>query len=31
MLIECGADVNQMDLSRNTPLHLIVGYQKPIR
>ncbi|XP_065334443.1 protein fem-1 homolog B isoform X2 [Cloeon dipterum] len=30
MLIECGADVNKMDNARNTPLHLIVGYQKPI-
>ena len=30
LLITCGADVNDMDDNRNTPLHLIVPYQKPI-
>ncbi|ROT76986.1 protein fem-1 homolog B [Penaeus vannamei] len=30
LLIACGADVNSMDSNRNTPLHLIVPYQKPI-
>ncbi|XP_043283534.1 protein fem-1 homolog B isoform X2 [Venturia canescens] len=30
LLIQCGADVNAMDNDRNTPLHLIVTYQKPI-
>lgn len=30
LLIACGADVNSMDNNRNTPLHLIVPYQKPI-
>ncbi|KAK8750217.1 hypothetical protein OTU49_015314, partial [Cherax quadricarinatus] len=30
LLIACGADVNSMDKNRNTPLHLIVPYQKPI-
>lgn len=30
LLIQCGADVNAMDNERNTPLHLIVTYQKPI-
>lgn len=30
LLIQCGADVNAMDSERNTPLHLIVSYQKPI-
>lgn len=30
LLIECGADVNAMDVDRNTPLHLIVNYHKPI-
>lgn len=30
LLIECGADVNAMDQNRNTPLHIIVNYQKPI-
>lgn len=29
-LIQCGADVNAMDNNRNTPLHVIVSYQKPI-
>ncbi|XP_046629470.1 protein fem-1 homolog B isoform X1 [Neodiprion virginianus] len=29
-LIQCGADVNAMDINRNTPLHVIVSYQKPI-
>lgn len=30
LLILCGADVNAMDMERNTPLHIIVSYQKPI-
>lgn len=30
LLIQCGADVNAMDSERNTPLHVIVSYQKPI-
>ncbi|XP_011314979.1 protein fem-1 homolog B [Fopius arisanus] len=30
LLIECGADVNAMDNERNTPLHVIVTYTKPI-
>ncbi|KAI9561961.1 Fem-1-like protein B [Daphnia sinensis] len=30
LLIQCGFDVNAMDHRRNTPLHLIVGYPKPI-
>uniref|UniRef100_T1JE69 Protein fem-1 homolog B n=1 Tax=Strigamia maritima TaxID=126957 RepID=T1JE69_STRMM len=30
LLIKCGADVNALDKDRNTPLHLIVTYQKPI-
>ncbi|KAF4530186.1 hypothetical protein B566_EDAN001445 [Ephemera danica] len=30
LLIQCGADVNAMDMDRNTPLHVIVSYQKPI-
>ncbi|XP_053596423.1 protein fem-1 homolog B-like isoform X1 [Microplitis demolitor] len=30
LLIECGADVNAMDNDRNTPLHVIVAYEKPI-
>lgn len=30
LLIQCGFDVNAMDKRRNTPLHLIVGYPKPI-
>lgn len=30
LLIACGADVNSMDNNRNTPLHLIVPYQKPV-
>ena len=31
LLIQCGADVNAMDSERNTPLHIIVNYQKPVR
>ncbi|XP_054159146.1 protein fem-1 homolog B-like [Oppia nitens] len=30
LLIQCGANVNAIDEHRNTPLHLIVAYQKPI-
>ncbi|XP_051154335.1 protein fem-1 homolog B-like [Leptopilina boulardi] len=30
LLIQCGADVNAMDSERNTPLHVIVSYEKPI-
>ncbi|GIY64659.1 protein fem-1 homolog B [Caerostris darwini] len=30
MLIQCGADVNAVDNAGNTPLHIIVAYQKPI-
>ncbi|CAB0035738.1 unnamed protein product [Trichogramma brassicae] len=30
LLIQCGADVNAMDHKRNTPLHYIVQYKKPI-
>nr|XP_034191948.1 protein fem-1 homolog B [Osmia lignaria] len=30
LLIRCGADVNAMDNERNTPLHVIVSYRKPI-
>ncbi|GAB6032424.1 hypothetical protein CHUAL_011062 [Chamberlinius hualienensis] len=30
LLIQCGADVNALDMNHNTPLHLIVGYQNPI-
>ncbi|XP_073999776.1 protein fem-1 homolog B isoform X2 [Rhodnius prolixus] len=31
LLIKCGADVNALDNERNSPLHIIAGYQKPIR
>lgn len=31
LLIRCGADVNAMDNERNTPLHVIVSYNKAIR
>ena len=31
LLMRCGADVNSMDNERNTPLHIIVSYQKPVR
>lgn len=30
LLIRCGANVNAMDCDRNTPLHVIVNYHKPI-
>lgn len=30
LLISCGADVNAFDSKKNTPLHIIVAYQKPI-
>ncbi|XP_073999777.1 protein fem-1 homolog B isoform X3 [Rhodnius prolixus] len=30
LLIKCGADVNALDNERNSPLHIIAGYQKPI-
>lgn len=30
MLVNCGADVNVVDKAGNTPLHIIVAYQKPI-
>ncbi|XP_033211455.1 protein fem-1 homolog B isoform X2 [Belonocnema kinseyi] len=30
LLVQCGADVNAMDNERNTPLHVIVSYEKPI-
>ena len=30
LLIHCGANVNAMDNERNTPLHIIVQYEKPI-
>lgn len=30
LLIACGADANSMDNFRNTPLHLIVPYQKAV-
>lgn len=30
LLIKCGFDVNATDNKRNTPLHVIVSYQKPI-
>ncbi|KAK9498138.1 hypothetical protein O3M35_004016 [Rhynocoris fuscipes] len=31
LLIKCGADVNDLDINRNSPLHIIASYQKPIR
>ncbi|VEN59219.1 unnamed protein product [Callosobruchus maculatus] len=30
LLITCGADVNAMDVDRNTPLHMIVNYHKAV-
>nr|CAH7728174.1 unnamed protein product [Callosobruchus chinensis] len=30
LLIKCGADVNAMDVDRNTPLHVIVNYHKAV-
>lgn len=30
LLVECGADVNAVDMKGNTPLHNIVKYTKPI-
>lgn len=30
LLLRCGADPNAVDARRNTPLHAIVAYQKPI-
>lgn len=30
LLVKCGADPNAMDNERNTPLHVIVSYKKPI-
>ncbi|KAK7501623.1 hypothetical protein BaRGS_00007054 [Batillaria attramentaria] len=30
MLVNCGADVNALDLRGNTPLHIIVRYSEPI-
>ncbi|XP_017778117.1 PREDICTED: protein fem-1 homolog B [Nicrophorus vespilloides] len=30
LLIQCGADVNAMDMDRNTPLHIIVNYHKTL-
>ena len=30
LLIQCGSDVNAVDEHLNSPLHLIVAYQKPI-
>lgn len=29
-VFQCGFDVNAMDSKRNTPLHIIVGYPRPI-
>lgn len=31
LLIQTGADVNAMDKGRNTPLHVIVSFQRPLR
>ncbi|XP_026286957.1 protein fem-1 homolog B [Frankliniella occidentalis] len=31
LLIQTGADVNAMDKNRNTPLHVIVSFQRPLR
>ena len=30
LLLQCGADPNQVDANANTPLHVIVKYHKPI-